>query len=159
MHANKEIIKKLHPGSVSRPHAVLEASPTGSEWNEMERFRSKTERHLVPCLTSLLSRTDYFVIRTFCLSLAGRNRAVLTSNLSGPDFQKHQRLHLLEPQCPSRVVKVRQASQKTAPSSLDVKAPILPLRHIQAKSPFEVRYGREICCTTSLTPPQKSLTH
>jgi hypothetical protein len=42
--------------------------------------------------------------------------------------QKRQASHLLEPQRPSRVVKVRQASQKTAPSSLDVK-PLLPLRH------------------------------
>jgi hypothetical protein len=45
----------------------------------------------------------------------------LTSSLPESDFQKHRRLHLPQPQQPSRVVKVRQASQKKVASSLDVK--------------------------------------
>jgi hypothetical protein len=103
------------------------------KWNKTERFRSKTERPLVPWLTSPLSRPNYFVIKSFCHSLAARNQAVLTSSLSGPHFQNRQGSHLLEPQPPSRVVKAGQASQKTTPSSLDVKAP-LPACHNQTTS-------------------------
>ena len=54
MHAHKETIKKLHPRSVSGLEAVLPAWPAGSEWNKTERFRSKTERPLVPLPVPIL---------------------------------------------------------------------------------------------------------
>jgi hypothetical protein len=58
----------------------------------------------------------------------------LTSSLPEPDSQKRGRLYLSEPQSLSRVVKVRQASQKKTPSRLDVKPSPRARRIQQQKS-------------------------
>src|SRR4051794_28424718 len=66
------------------------------------------------------------VPESFCLSVPS-----LTSSPGQAISPNCQASHLLEPQHLSRVVKVRQASQKTLSSSLDVKPHPLPPRHSQ----------------------------
>src|SRR4051812_13141033 len=95
MHANKEIIKKLHPCSVSKSPYVSVLAPSRSANN--------------------------FVLQSFCLWLRTLPPAPLTSIPPWAISANRQASHLSEPQQLSRVVKVRQASERAALSSLDVK--------------------------------------
>src|SRR5205809_3729217 len=70
--------------------------------------------------TTLPTPANYFVSQSFCLSASA---SPLTSTFQTPLFQNFQPPYPVVLQLPSRCVKARQASQKTAPSSLDVKVP------------------------------------
>jgi hypothetical protein len=82
-----------------------------------------------------------------------KNWMPLTSSRAIAIPAKRQASHLPEPQQPSRVVKVRQASQKNVPSSLDVKA-LLPPRHNQTTVKARKGFIFDLRKTVSLNPPQ-----
>src|SRR4051794_24347808 len=90
-----------------------------------------------------------------------KNLMALTSSWAIAIFPNRQATHLPEPQRPSRVVKVRQASQKAAPSSLDVKpSPPCTAFHLRSsakicdkKRPFEFCVS---CASSRLTFPSFS---
>src|SRR3954471_7624114 len=76
------------------------------------------------------------VRQSFCLWLRTSFSPCRPCLISSPGQRislNRQASHLIGPQCASRVVKVRQASQKNAPSSLDVKPTFLPPRHSQSE--------------------------
>jgi hypothetical protein len=121
-------IQSQNSKSENRTPPLTLRPPVQPEWNKTERFGSRAERALVPHNQNQDPHNRLCLVAFGCVWLPLVTPAAsLTSTPAQATSPNRQASHLPETQYPSRAIKVRQASQKTAPSSLDVKA-LLPPR-------------------------------